>query len=212
MKHKKFGVVITFLTTAVIAGTSAFLTVKKTNESLPAEERPESWAQPVDINGVPNFYKVTEDLYRGAQPTAEGIAQLKQIGIKTIVNLRSVHSDIDERGDTDIGLERIRFEPWNIEMDEIEKFLHVLADDTKVPVFVHCKYGSDRTGFMCAVYRIAVCRWGKQAAIDEMVNGGFGFHPVWKNIVESLNNLSEQELREIISDDNKLGIPEYTEL
>jgi protein tyrosine/serine phosphatase len=167
---------------------------------------------PIDINGVPNFYKVSEDLYRGAQPSAEGVKQLKQMGIKTIVNLRSVHSDSDEIGDIDIGREHIRFKPWNVETNEIEKFLDIVTDDTKVPVFVHCKYGADRTGFMCAVYRIAVCGWDKKAAINEMVNGGFGFHPVWKNIIESLNNLDDQKLRDRISDDNKLSIPKQSGL
>ncbi len=44
--------------------------------------------------------------------------------------------------------------------------------------------------------------------IDKMVNGGFGFHPVWKNIIQSLNNLNVRGLREKISDDGKPVIPE----
>jgi len=189
MKFSKIKKTTLLFTAVIITGASSYLLLVNTSEPASVEERPVSWAQPIDINGVPNFYKVTEDLYRGAQPTAEGIEQLKQMGIKTIVNLRSMHSDEDEIGQVDIGYEHIRFEPWNVEMDEIERFLKIVTDETKTPVYVHCKYGADRTGYMCAVYRIAVCGWEKQAAIDEMVNGGFGFHAVWKNIIRSLEKL-----------------------
>jgi len=39
-----------------------------------------------------------------------------------------------------------------------------------------------------------------------MANGGFGFHPVWKDIIQSLNNLDARGFRERISDDSKLII------
>jgi len=38
---------------------------------------------------LPNFHQVNEQLYRGAQPKRGGIQRLAQLGIKTIVNLRS---------------------------------------------------------------------------------------------------------------------------
>ena len=56
------------------------------------------WARPVSLSGVPNLHKVSDDLYRGAQPTAEGVENLRKMGIKTIVNLRRLHSDRDELG------------------------------------------------------------------------------------------------------------------
>jgi len=32
-------------------------------------DRPEKWAQPVILDGVPNMHKVSAILYRSAQPT-----------------------------------------------------------------------------------------------------------------------------------------------
>ena len=43
------------------------------------------------------------------------------------------------------------------------------------PVLVHCKHGADRTGCIVALYRIVFQSWSKEAAIDEMHNGGYGF-------------------------------------
>src|SRR5512137_2473616 len=58
--------------------------------------RPESWAQPVEVPGVPGLYRLSDDLYRSGQPSAEGMANLEAMGIKTIVNLRLLASDRDE--------------------------------------------------------------------------------------------------------------------
>lgn len=158
--------------------------------------RPTGWATPIAKEGLPNFHKVSADLYRGAQPSAEGIRQLKEMGIKTIVNLRSIHSDKDEIGDVKIVYEHIGMEAWwHPEKEDVVKFLKIVTDKEKMPVFVHCHYGSDRTGLMCAIYRVAVCGWSKEAAADEMVNGGFGFHPIWKNLRDYLMKLDVEKVR-----------------
>src|SRR3990172_8503361 len=66
-----------------------------------AAERPGKWARAVEVEGAPNLYQVSDTLYRSAQPTALGMKNLKKnLGIKTVVNLRSFHSDRDELGET----------------------------------------------------------------------------------------------------------------
>ena len=71
----------------------------------PQGVRPAHWAQPVALKGVPNLHKVSDRLYRSAQPTAEGMKNLKGMGIETIVSLRSFHSDRDEIGYTGLAYE-----------------------------------------------------------------------------------------------------------
>jgi hypothetical protein len=60
-----------------------------------ATSRPAGWARKMAVAGVANFYQVTTNLYRGAQPTAKGMKQLKAMGIKTVISLREFHSDKD---------------------------------------------------------------------------------------------------------------------
>jgi protein tyrosine/serine phosphatase len=151
------------------------------------------WATPVHISGLPNCYKVSEDLYRGAQPTSEGFGQLKTLGIGMIVNLRSLHSD-KELNTSDLSCESIQIKAWHPEDEDILRFLKIATNRHNVPVFVHCEHGSDRTGVMCAIYRIVVCGWSKDEAIDEMINGGFGFHKIWTNLVEFVRNLDTKSL------------------
>ena len=69
--------------------------------------RSSNWATPIKLEGVPNLHKVSDILYRSAQPTSAGMKNLKSMGIKTIVNLRSFHSDKDEIGKIKLDREHI---------------------------------------------------------------------------------------------------------
>ena len=160
-----------------------------------AGKRPASWAQPVRLDGVPNLHKVSDNLYRSAQPTAEGMKNLKQMGIVTVVNLRSFHSDRDEIGNTGLGYEHIYMKAWHPERKEAVRFLQIVTNPKRTPVLVHCLHGADRTGTMCALYRIAVQGWTKEEAIREMSEGGFNFHSVFGNLPEWIQNLDIESIK-----------------
>jgi protein tyrosine phosphatase (PTP) superfamily phosphohydrolase (DUF442 family) len=147
--------------------------------SIPIADRPETWAQPVELAGVPNLYRVSHELYRGDQPGPQGLQNLQQLGLKTVINLRSFHSDRDATIAAGLAYEHIFMKPWHPEEEDVVRFLKIATDPRRTPVLVHCKHGADRTGTMVAVYRIAVQGWSKVEAIREMTQGGFGFHPIW---------------------------------
>lgn len=158
-------------------------------------------AVPVDLlPGLSNFATVSADLYRGAQPTAEGFRTLAKLGVKTIVNLRAFHDDAKLIEGTGLGYVHIIFEPWNPERGEIITFLKIMADPARRPVFVHCQHGADRTGTMVAAYRMVFQRWSLQQALAELPN--FGFHRVWSNLKTFLRSLSSDELRRSLTAEN----------
>jgi hypothetical protein len=43
--------------------------------------------------GVPNFGRVTDNLYRGGQPTSEGFTELRATGVGMVINFREDHSE-----------------------------------------------------------------------------------------------------------------------
>jgi protein tyrosine/serine phosphatase len=153
------------------------------------------WAQPIEMEGVPNLHKVSDTLYRGAQPTEDGMRNLENLGIKTVLNLRSLHSDRDEIADANVDYEHIWMKAWHAETEDVVRFLKVVTDPNRTPVFVHCQHGADRTGTMCAMYRIAVQGWSKDDAIKEMTEGGFNFHGVWDNLIEYIRNVDVNDVR-----------------
>ena len=176
---------------AVLLATVDFGLAGETNTAV----RPARWAQKAEVAGVKNCYQVTTNLYRGAQPTAEGMKQLQKLGIRTVINLRAFHSDKDEVAGT--GLKSVRFEtkPWHAEEEDVVGFLKAVTDTNHLPVFVHCQRGADRTGMMCAMYRIVVCGWTKPEAIDEMKNGGFDFNPAWDNLVSFIEKADIADIK-----------------
>lgn len=145
--------------------------------------------------GLDNLYRVSDTLYRGAQPTAEGMKQLEAMGVKTVVNLRTLHSDLDEIGDLGLGYVHLRTTVLRVSEDDVVEFLKVAADKDRQPVFVHCQQGVDRTGVMSAVYRIAIEGWSKAEALDEMINGGFGHHKELRNLHHFVNNLDIADIK-----------------
>lgn len=161
--------------------------------SLP--KRNVTWAKPISRPGLPNFHKVSDNLYRGAQPTAQGMRELERMGIRTVINLRSFSSDRDELERTSLSYEHIYMKAWHAESKELVRFLRIVTDPARTPVFVHCKHGADRTGTMSAIYRIAVQGWTKDDAIDEMTQGGFNFHSIWGNLPKHIRNLDVDELK-----------------
>ena len=166
----------------------------KSNAAI-SKIRPEKWAQKIEISGLPNFHKVSDALYRGAQPDKKGMEELKKMGIKTIINLRTFHSDRDEIDTMNFNYIPISAQAWKTKEKVVLNFLKTVTDTENQPVFVHCQHGADRTGTMCAIYRIAVQNWTKEDAIEEMVNGGFGYHTVWKNLISYIKKVNIEKLQ-----------------
>jgi len=159
----------------------------------------------IQMEGVPNFHKISEDLYRSGQPTPKGLRNLKAVGIRTVVDLRWLHSDRNEAMDSGLEYEHIHMTVLSPEESDAVKFLQIVTDKKRTPILVHCQYGADRTGMMCAIYRVAVQGWTKEKALKEMVDGGFGFHGIWANLVQWVNKLDIDKIRE------KAGIIENLE-
>lgn len=162
----------------------------------PAGENP-NFAKPRnDIPGLKNFAKVSDILYRGEQPTAEGMAELKKMGVKTVVNLRSFNSDKEELKGTGLQYVHIYCKAWHPEDEDVVKFLQVMRDPNNHPVFIHCMHGADRTGMMAAVYRICHQGWKNEDAAKELHN--FGFHTIWTDIVKYLDKFDRAKIDEEI--------------
>lgn len=157
--------------------------------------RPAEWAQPLRKPGLPNLHKVSDALYRGAQPTAEGMKELAGMGIKTVVCLRAFHSDEDLLKGTSLAYVPIPMKTWDAEEPDVLRFLSMVTDTNRTPVFVHCQHGADRTGTLCAIYRMVVQGWPREKAIEEMTRGGFGFHKLWVNLVKFIEGFDVESVR-----------------
>jgi protein tyrosine/serine phosphatase len=144
--------------------------------------RPDQWATAVKRAGLPNLHKVSDDLYRGAQPEKEGMQELKKLGIKTIVSFRRSKKDLKLNEGYDFKFVHIPVFTFYPKEKQFAQFLELFSDPANLPVFVHCKHGADRTGAAVALYRIKIQDWKIDEAINEMVNGGFNFHRIHSHL------------------------------
>ena len=163
--------------------------------ALGAHARDTNWAARLHQPGLPNLHRVSDIIYRCAQPTAAGMRNAEKMGIKTVISLRAFHSDRDEISSARLKRERISFNTWHPEEEDVLEFLKLVTQTNQGPFLVHCLHGADRTGTMIAIYRMVVQGWARDAAITEMTQGKFGYHVVWKNLIRYLNALDVESLR-----------------
>jgi protein tyrosine/serine phosphatase len=147
-------------------------------------------AEKLKIAGVPNAGKISETLLRGAQPSHQGLAELKKLGITTIVDLRGNRGPVArERAQAEsLGMRFIDIpvSGWSPPANaQVAEFLKLFQQDPTQKVFVHCYFGSDRTGVMVAAYRMTQQNWTADQAVEEMYSFGFHYHwyPAMKSYV-----------------------------
>jgi len=129
---------------------------------------------------LPNFHKVSDTLYRGAQPLSGGVKKLASLGIKTIVNLRG-EDDLAHQEKKDAEAAGLHY--FSVSMaglsapsdEQVVRVMSIIDKPENQPVFIHCKRGSDRTGTIAAVYRISQDGWTADRAIAEAKTYGMSW-------------------------------------
>lgn len=121
--------------------------------------------------GINNFGKVSEILYRGAQPDAVAMTNLVKLGIKTIINLRepdkSWEAEIEQARAHGIVFTNIPLKGLGSPSHEQVRMALAAIEALPSPVFIHCQHGCDRTGTIIACYRIQHDKWTSDAALKE---------------------------------------------
>lgn len=107
-----------------------------------------------------NKHRVSERLWRSAQPAPHQISRLKDEGVRTIVNLRGgrehgswqLQKDICER----LGIHLVEFVVRSRGAPDRETLLNAkeFFEAVEYPAVLHCKSGADRAGFVAALYLI----------------------------------------------------------
>jgi protein tyrosine/serine phosphatase len=124
---------------------------------------------------LPNFHEVHPYLFRGGQPSIEGLSKLKDKGIATIIDLRGNPAETKPEGKLaeSLGMKYINL-PMSSKapsQHQVKTFLQTVkkaADGQSGPVFVHCAHGSDRTGCLVGVWRVTQDGFSYDQAYKEM--------------------------------------------
>jgi len=121
-----------------------------------------------------NFHRISEGVYRANQPSPARLAEFRQMGIKTILNLRGTAGDshyLFEREACDaLGLHLIDHRLYASGLASRAELLELIAlmEQMEKPVVMHCKSGADRTGFAAVIYLHIFCDVPLEVALDQL--------------------------------------------
>ncbi len=106
-----------------------------------------------------NLHRVSDDVWRAAQPAPHHLRRARDLGVETVLNLRGRRDtcgayQLEREACARLGLTLVDFPIRSRSPLERETLLAAarLFDDIQRPVLLHCKSGADRAGFMSTLY------------------------------------------------------------
>ena len=97
----------------------------------------------VDAKAIPNYHRIRPGLAFAGQPTEQGLAQLKALGFKTVINLRlPIEKWTGHEAET-VKAQGLRYvtvpvNPLTFGAEEVAAVRAVLEDPSAGPVLLHC--------------------------------------------------------------------------
>lgn len=151
---------------------------------------------------VPNFLDVLpKRVYRGGQPTIEGLAWLKSQGFKTIIDFRESFEGSralmavseEKKQAAKLGLRYIALpmrDHTTPTPEQIRKLLDVVRDEQNAPIYMHCAAGVGRTGIMAALVQKHIAKLPDDVIMAQAREGGlepenWADHAVQMRYIES---------------------------
>lgn len=182
---------VTSLCSLALVFSAASARAQSAPQTMTPSTMSSAYGEKLKIPGVPNPGKISDNLYRGAQPNERGLEELKKLGITTIVDLRAEDrgkAEWEKKKAEQLGMRFVHIPiagfaaPTN---EEVVQFLSLVKDHPDQKVFVHCLLGEDRTGVFIATYRMSLQKWPEAQAMKEMNTFGFNafWHPAMKAFV-----------------------------
>lgn len=106
----------------------------------------------------PNRHKISERAWRSAQPLPFQLKKAKELGIRTVINLRGIANAttyrLEQETCKELGINyvdyklRSRAAPTREELQGLRN----VFKNVEYPILLHCKSGADRAGLASALY------------------------------------------------------------
>jgi len=123
------------------------------------------------VAGIDKSYRVDERVSTGGQPTPAQLAALKDLGFRTVINLRETEefdaaAEAAAARDLGLGYVHIPVKTADPKSEQVDVFLDAMKDPAVYPVFLHCGSGN-RVGAFWMIRRALVDRWSLYDAEQE---------------------------------------------
>ena len=141
----------------------------------------------IGVQGVSNFGLVYPGVYRSACPEGEGYRSLRDMGVRSIVNLqqKSFKDELEPFGLMEYHYPNLELQ--EISVEELLEITNILSGRKSLGAFdIHCRAGQNRTGVISAAYRMRFCGWDFATAMEEA--HAYGFLPELIAMSRSVEN------------------------
>ena len=150
-----------------------------------------------EVPPIRNFLRINKDFCTGGQPRPEHFQQLKDEGVKAVINLRSPgeHRAAEEEAQVkELGLRYFNIpvvyaEPKD---EQATEFLKLTDDPKNLPAFIHCT-AAIRVGAFWMIRRVLRDGWTIEAAEEEAKKVGLRESP---HLVEFARQYIEKHRKE----------------
>lgn len=134
-----------------------------------------------EVPPIRNFVRVNKEFCTGGQPRLEHLKQLKDEGVKAIINLRPAtehRASEEEAKAKELGLRYFNIpvvfgEPKD---EQATEFLKITDDPANRPAFIHCA-SAIRVGAFWMIRRVLRDGWTVEAAEEEAKKIGLTENP-----------------------------------
>lgn len=109
-----------------------------------------------------NLYQVAPGVWRSNHPSPARLARYKEMGIKTVLNLRGKDKYspwlFEQEACAALGLELVVAKIYARKAAHRREILHLIDTMKRLekPFVMHCKSGADRAGFAAVLYKVII--------------------------------------------------------
>jgi uncharacterized protein (TIGR01244 family) len=125
------------------------------------------------VAGATNFQRLDANFASGGVTTPEAFAAIKQLGFRTVINLRTASepgADLDGEarivGEAGLRYFSLPFSPSAPDLTSVDKFLDVVKETGNRPVYIHCQAGQRAIAFWM-IKRVVVDGWTTEKMLAE---------------------------------------------
>jgi protein tyrosine phosphatase (PTP) superfamily phosphohydrolase (DUF442 family) len=133
-------------------------------ESLPGTNRIPSTVHPLTARGIENSFQLSDRLYSGSAPEGdEAFAELKKLGIKTIITVDGAKPDVETAHRFGIRYVHLPIGYDGVPTNQAIRLVKA-AETMPGPIYVHCHHGMHRGPAGAAVICRATEGWTAEQA------------------------------------------------
>lgn len=137
-----------------------------------------------------SYDKISQNLYVGTVPDRARMEELKALGVKSIIVVRTNSMPKRSRWAKELGMNyyHIPTGVFKIPKDaEIDQFAKIMRDPKNTPAYVCCVLGDDRSAVYLGMYRVVFQGWTAERAYQEIKDRGLPEPwPVFHKYIDTL--------------------------